>query len=105
MMKKILVYIQQDQGKINPVSLEALYGAQKIASQFGSSVTAVTFNAMAAESLCNYDVSEILLLDSPPLETYSPLSYIKAMEFVTSKELSDMLVLVILTKLEIGSLV
>ena len=34
MMKKVLVYIQQDQGKINIVSLEALHGAQKIANTY-----------------------------------------------------------------------
>ena len=92
MMKKVLVYIQQDQGKINFVSLEALHGAQKIANKFDGIVSAVTFNSMVAESLCNYDVSEVILLDSPHLETYNPLNHIKAMVFIANEESADMLV-------------
>ena len=40
----LLTYIQHDQNKINPVSLEALQGSQQIASQSGGSVKAITFN-------------------------------------------------------------
>ena len=46
---KIFVYIQQDQGNISSISLEALTGAQEIAAQTGGSVTAVTFNSQAGE--------------------------------------------------------
>ena len=58
---KILVYIQQDQGNISPISLEALKGAQEIAAQTGGTVTAITFNSQASTKLTAYDLNEILL--------------------------------------------
>ena len=48
---KILVYIQQEQGNINPASLEALKGAQEIAKEQSGSIYAITFNTQSANLL------------------------------------------------------
>ena len=77
---KILVYIQQDQGNISSISLEALKGAQEIAAQVGGTVTAVTFNSQASTKLMAYDIAEILLIEDESLNIYNPLHFVKAME-------------------------
>jgi len=77
---KILVYIQQDQGNISSISLEALKGAQEISAQTGATVTAVTFNPQTSKQLTAYDISEILLIEDEALNIYNPLHFIKAME-------------------------
>ena len=83
---KILVYIQQDQGNISPISLEALKGAQEIVAQTGGTVTAITFNSQVSAKLTAYDLAEILLIEDEDLNIYKPLHFIKAMEEVVTAE-------------------
>ena len=61
----IFVFIQNEGGKINSVSLEALQGAQEIAEKSSGTVTAVTFNASAGNKLLGYNLSEILVIENP----------------------------------------
>ena len=70
---KILVYIQQDEGKINSVSLEALKGAQDIAAQTNGTVSALSFNADVCSQLAGYDVAEVLVVEDDNLNTFNPL--------------------------------
>ena len=70
---KILVYIQQDEGKINSVSLEALKGAQDIATQTNGTVSALSFNSGVCSQLAGYDVAEILVVENDKLNTFNPL--------------------------------
>ena len=90
---KLFVFIQHEEGKINPVSLEALRGAQEISEKSSGTVCAVTFSSSAGEKLTGYDLSEVLVIDNPQLETYNPLYYVKAMEDVVRSESPDILVL------------
>ena len=83
---KILVYIQQHQGNISSISLEALRGAQEIASKTNGAVTAVTFNSSASAELKAYDLAEILLIEDDALNIYNPLYFVKAMEEVLTVE-------------------
>ena len=89
---KILVYIQQDQGKISSVSLEALKGAQDIAAKIGGSVTVITFNSEAGNVLAGYDIAETLVIEDDLLKIYNPLFYIKALEEINTKEAPDVIV-------------
>ena len=89
---KLFVFIQHEEDKINPVSLEALRGAQEIAKKSGGTVCAVTFSASAGAKLTRYDLSEILVIENPQLENYNPLYYVKAMEDVAKSESPDILV-------------
>ena len=89
---KILVYIQEDQGNISSISLEAIVGAQEIAAQTAGSVTAVTFNSQAGEKLTNYDLTEILVVEDETLNTYHPLHFIKAMEETVTAEAPNLIV-------------
>ena len=90
---KLLTYIQHDLGKINPVSLESLQAAQEIALQSGGEVSAIIFNQAGAETLTKYDLSEILLIENPQLNTYNPLSYIKTVEEIIKSESPDVMVI------------
>ena len=89
---KLFVFIQHEEEKINPVSLEALRGAQEIAEKSGGTVSAVTFSSSAGAKLTGYDLSEILVIENSQLENYNPLYYVKAMEDVTKYESPDILV-------------
>ena len=89
---KIFVYIQQDQGNISSISLEAIVGAQEIAAQTGGSVTAVTLNPLAGEKLTAYDLAEILVVEDEALNTYNPLHFVKAMEETVTAESPDLIV-------------
>ena len=89
---KLFVFIQHEEGKINSVSLEALQGAQEIAHKSGGNVSAVTFSSSIGDKLTEYDLSEILVIEDPKLEAYSPLYYVKAMEDVASAESADILI-------------
>ena len=89
---KIFVYIQQEQGKINAISLEAMQGAQKIAEKTNGSVSAITFNRLTVDSLTQYNISEILCIDDPKLENYNPLYYLSAMEQIFQQESPDMII-------------
>ena len=64
---KLIAYIQHDDDKINPVSLEALQGAQEIANETNGSVMAVTYNPNVNELLINYDINEIITIDNENL--------------------------------------
>ncbi len=89
---KILVLVQQEEGKVNPVSIEAIAGAQQIASQCGGSLSALTFNASAAETVTSYNVEEVLLAEDASLNTYSPLHFVKALQDIMDSESIDLLV-------------
>jgi len=89
---RILVYIQQDEGKINSVSLEALKCAQDIAVQTNGTVSALSFNASVCSQLTGYDVAEVLLVEDDKLNTFNPLSYLKALENIAKAESPDIIV-------------
>ena len=81
---KILVYIQQDEDKINSVSLEALKGAQDIAAQTNGTVFALSFNAGVCSQLTGYDVAEVLVVEDDKLNAFNPLFFLKAFPLVTA---------------------
>ncbi len=89
---KLFVFIQHEEEKINPVSLEALRGAQEIAEKLGGTVSAVTFSSSAGAKLTGYDLSEILVIENPQLDNYNPLYYVKALEDVAISESCDILI-------------
>jgi len=90
---KIIVYIQQENGKINPISLESLSGAQKIIAKVGGSISAVTFNNSTAKQLTNYNINDIILIENEQLNQFNPLFYVKAFEHIADLEEPDMIIL------------
>ena len=74
---KILIYIQSSEDKINPISLEALAGAQQLKKQKNAEIYAVTFSEKISEALMHYDVNEIIYVDNESLREYSPLHFLE----------------------------
>ena len=89
---KLCVFIQHEEDTINSVSLEALQGAQEIAEKSGGTVSAVTFSSSIGDKLIGYKLSEILVIDSPQLENYHPLHYLKTMENTLVSESPDIFI-------------
>ncbi len=56
----VLVYTESNQGTFKKAALEVASYAKAVASQMGTTVTAVTFNASDASKLSNYGVDKIL---------------------------------------------
>ncbi len=77
---KILVYIQSEGDSILRSSLEALAGAQKLASEVDGEITVVCYNSSLNNKLNGYKITEVINLDNSELNNYSPLNFIAAMQ-------------------------
>ena len=89
---QLFVFIQNEEEKINSVSLEALQGAQEIAEKCSGSVSAVTFSSSIGDQLTGYELNEILVIENPKLQKYDPLYYVKAVEDFAIAESPNILV-------------
>ena len=89
---QLFVFIQNEEEKINSVSLEALQGAQEIAEKSSGTVSAVTFSSSIGDQLTGYELNEILVIENPKLEKYDPLYYVKAVEEVAITESPNILI-------------
>ena len=56
----VLVYTESEEGKLKKAALEVASYAKAVASQMGTTVTAVTFNVSNASELGNYGVDKVL---------------------------------------------
>jgi len=88
----VLVYIQQDDGIINSISMEALKGAQEIAKSTNGNLTAVVFNEKASQQLKKYDISKILEVNCDLLKQYNPINYTNALENIIKQYNPDVIV-------------
>ncbi len=88
----VLVYIQQDDGVINSISMEALKGAQEIAKTSDGTLTAVVFNEKASHKLKKYDISKILEVKSDQLDNYNPINYTSTLENIIKQYCPDIIV-------------
>lgn len=89
---KILTYIQSNEQKINPISLESLVASQQIKSQKGGEVYAVTFSSHIANQLSNYELDGIICIEDNNLKDYSPLHYIEAFNQLQSTHNPDLFI-------------
>ena len=79
---KILVITEQRQGKWNNTSFETLVAAQQIATDTGSTISAVVLGkgvANFAEDLSAKNIAEVLLVEHDLLESYTPDAYCLAL--------------------------
>ena len=88
----VLVYIQQDDGVINSISMEALKGAQEITKTSNGTLTAVVFNEEASQKLKKYDISKILEVKSDQLDNYNPINYTSTLENIIKQCSPDIIV-------------
>jgi len=88
----ILVFIQQENGKINRLSLEAIAGAQQLGEKLNHPITACVFDEKSANELTSYNLDKIVCVNDSQLAEYNPLTFANAMEQIISNETSTLIV-------------
>lgn len=92
-MGKLLTFIQHQEGKVARTSLEALRGAQELATTLDHTLTAVVFGLESGPAeLANIQLDEVLLVQAPELTTYSSEYFVAAMEAVLKAEIPHLLI-------------
>ena len=90
MADTILVVVEQRQGKLNPVSLETLVGAQALAKETGWSLEAVVVgenSGTIAQEIANKNVAKVYAIESAKLTPYAPDGFSAALKtFIEQKQ-------------------
>ena len=84
----ILVMAEQRGGALNPVSWEVIAAAQQAGAPVTVAVAGSGVEAVAAE-LARADVAEVLVLDGPALEPYTPDGFVQAWSQAIEAEAPD----------------
>lgn len=71
----VLVYTESEEGKIKKIALEAVAYAKGIATQMGTSVTAVSINANDISELGKYGASKVLQVSNDKLSKFNAEAY------------------------------
>ncbi len=71
----VLVYTETDKGKFKKNALEVASYASEIATQMGTSVTAISINATDSASLGAYGVEKVLNVSDSKLDTFNAKAY------------------------------
>ena len=82
----VLVYTESEQGKFKKTALEVASYAKAVATQLGTTVTAVTFNANDTTELGNYGVDKVLQISNSQLENFNANAYADAIKQAAEKE-------------------
>ena len=88
----ILIYIEDNDNKINSNSLESLKAAQDIKANKNGQIFAVTFNDNIASELTKFDLDKVYAFNNSNLNDYSPIYFIKAMENLINEIRPDMII-------------
>ncbi|GHV25381.1 electron transfer flavoprotein subunit alpha [Spirochaetia bacterium] len=78
----VMVYIQQDSGKLAEVSLELVSKARELADKLGVGVSAALFGEKVAQEvarLASLGADTVYLYEQPQLKHYTPIPYTKLM--------------------------
>ena len=87
----VLVYIESDQGKFKKSALEVASYAFAVASQLGTTVTAVTFNSNDASVLGKHGVSKVLNVSN--ISQFDAKLYAEALKQASEKEGAKVVIL------------
>jgi electron transfer flavoprotein alpha subunit len=82
----ILIYAEQAEGKFKKTSFELASYAKKIASETGTTVTAVTINGADASPLAQYGVDKVLNVKADKLTAFSARAYADVIAQAAKKE-------------------
>jgi len=80
--REVWVFVEQEEGKIAPVSLELVGKARALAGRLGGTVCALVCGhqvAELAEAVIHYGADRVLLASHPELEVYRTLPYAKVL--------------------------
>lgn len=93
---KILLITEQREAKWNKVSFETLAAAQQMASEAKGSLSGLVIGqgvAALADELAAYRLDEVLLVENPLLEKYTPDGYSIALKQVIEQSKPDLVLL------------
>jgi electron transfer flavoprotein alpha subunit len=87
---KILVVVEQREGKLNRVSWETLTAGQSLAAETGWTLEAAVFGsgvANCANEVASKKVAKVYAVESPKLEPYTPDAFLAALkQFIASQQ-------------------
>jgi electron transfer flavoprotein alpha subunit len=89
----VLVYTESEQGKFKKTAFEAASYAKAVASQMGTTVTAITINAGDSSELGNYGVDKVLNVSNGDLDKFNANSYASAITQAAKNEDAKVVVL------------
>ena len=85
----VMVFVQQDDGKVVEVSLELVCKARALADQLGVKVTGVLVGHKVGEEAkraASYGVDELFVVDDEKLANYTPMPYAKVLVDIIKKQ-------------------
>ena len=92
--KGVYVFAEQIDGKLSGVSLELTSEAKKLAADLGAEVTSVVLGSGIeglAQKLVNYGADNVIVVDTPALETYMTEPYTYALTKVVEAKKPEIL--------------
>ncbi|WOD42170.1 electron transfer flavoprotein subunit alpha/FixB family protein [Hwangdonia lutea] len=82
----VLVYTESEQGKFKKTAFEVASYAKAVATQLGTTVTAVAINANDASALGNYGVDKVLNVSNSQLDAFNAKTYADVLKQAAEKE-------------------
>lgn len=89
----VLIYAESENGKFKKIALEVASYAKEIASQTGTTVTAVTFNTDDVSALGTYGVDKVLTVSDDTLSAFNAKLYASVIQQAAEKENASIIVL------------
>ncbi|OIQ21827.1 MAG: electron transfer flavoprotein subunit alpha [Flavobacterium sp. MedPE-SWcel] len=82
----ILIYAESSEGKFKKTAFELASYAKKIATESGTTVTAIAFNTTDTSALGNYGVDKVLTVNSDKLSSFNAKAYADVIKQAAQKE-------------------
>ncbi len=82
----ILIYAESAEGKFKKVAFELASYAKKVATEMGTTVTAITVNAGDVSELSKYGVDKVLKINNDKLSGFTAKAYADAIKQAAQKE-------------------
>ena len=89
----VLIYTESEQGKFKKAALEVASYAKAVATQLGTTVTAITFNVNDASILGTYGVDKVLNVSNEKLSAFNANGYAQAIKQAAEKERTKVVIL------------
>ena len=89
----VLVYTESDKGNLKKNALEVASYANKVATQMGTSVTAVSINVKEGAQLGTYGVAKVLNVSDAKLDTFNAKAYANCIAQAAKAENAKVIIL------------
>src|SRR5690606_13994378 len=88
----VLVYTESEQGKFRKVAFEVASYAKAVATQLGTTVTAITINVNDASPLATYGVDKVLNVTNAELDNFNAKVYANIIKRAAEKESTQVVI-------------